>query len=540
MKKYILLFCCILLSLFFTGCKSLDIHRLNKSLNSFYKGGKHFTITVNLEMFGQHAEATSKVCVDPFYLDLDGTGKTVYMQENDFLFLYEFNDERITRTLVGKMTDDSVLELLDYGEPVEIDLTKGTISYDKDTKEYTIEFNGKDALKSLLSYLKDLGYDDSVLDELYVITIKCTNSELSYKIKSKVKNPITNEKEDYIYDVNIKKGKFEIPSIDRLYTQEPSSIYEVVNMSNPEENQELSYYDLGNDYRSYNKYHLDKGQYCIIFNDGKTDYTYYRQNGFFLYDSDYQKLKVNYLVDVDNYGEYQYLFEIAESGDYYSLVMTFNKGGRYRIVKYTNSHEAHDISNIDSISGEIESSFDYHLMEYRSEKQGSLKITNNGLKEVYILYYRDHNLPNWDKKMLNPSDYFYFPIYQGENKIYIVSQFYSDFSKNHYDFDLRLEKIFNDDEKIVLSYEYSDEFIVIYGENTECEFEITEAGKYTVELSNNNLDAHIYYDYRIKLLEKGKVDVWYLVPGTYKVTILIPSQLKGTYDTTKAKLVKLK
>ncbi|MBO4667938.1 MAG: hypothetical protein J5666_07445 [Bacilli bacterium] len=537
MKKYILLFGCILLSLFFINCKRLDIKRLDKLLEDFYKDGNYYIINVNVDIFGQEVEGTSRVCADPFYLDLDGTGKTAYMLEGDYLFLYEFKGKHVKRTLVGKMSDKDVADLVGYGEPIELDLSKCEVSYNKKTKEYTIECNPSDALPALESYMGNLGINKSTLDELFIFTISCNKEELFISIESKVKNPRTNEKEDFELDINIKKEKFTIPSTDNLYTQEPSSIYEVVNMSNVGDIQYLHKNSLQNDYVSYAKYHLDEGKYFIIFNDGDLDN--YRQDCFQFYDANYNRIKVNKVVDVDKYMEFNCLFEITQSGDYYLYVRAFKEGTKYHLENYTNNHEVHDIKYLDNLSGEIESTFDYHLMEFTSYQIGCLKITNIGLENVYIMYYRDDISPRWDKKVLKADEYFNFPIYVGENKMYIVSQFDYNMNNNHYDFDIRFERIYSYGEKIILGYDYGEEFNVIYGEKIECEFEITEAGNYTISLTNKQLEGHIYYDYRIKTTLNGTVDRWYLVPGTYVVTVFLTYQNKGTFTTTKAKLVKL-
>ena len=123
--------------------------------------------------------------------------------------------------------------------------------------------------------------------------------------------------------------------------------------------------------------------------------------------------------------------------------------------------------------------------------------------------------------------------------MYIVSQFDYNMNNNHYDFDIQFNRLYSYGEKIILSYDYGEEFNVFYGEKIECEFEITEAGNYTISLTNKQLEGHIYYDYRIKTTAKGMVDRWYLVPGTYVVTVFLTYQNEGTFTTTKAKLVKL-
>lgn len=549
MKKYILLFGCLIISLFLMNCENNSIKN-NKSLKEltnleilleeFYEDSDYFVITANVDIFGQYAEATSRICLDPFYLDIDGKGRKAYMIDGDFLFLYEFQGNRINRTLVGNIYDKSVDDLLDYGEPLDgIDLTKCDISYNKKTNEYIIKCNVKEALDSLSNYMGDLGNNKSIFDELFIITISCNNDELDIIIKSKAKNPKTDEKEDFEIDINFKKERFSIPSTEMLYTQEPLSIYEVVNMSNVGENQSLKKNGFGNVRVAYNKYHLDKGIYCIIFDGGEAPINNYVRDGYQFYDSNYNRVDVKEVIDVNGNSEYQCLFEITKSGDYYLYVRALYSAEMYRLDSYTNSHEVHDITNIDNLSGKIEGLFDYHLMEFTSDKRGVLQITNNSSQEVYIIYYRDDISPSWEKKKIKANEFFDFPIYLGDNKMYIVSQFNDTIDKNFYDFYLQFERIYIDNKKISISYKYGEEITVIYGEIIECEFEITEAGKYMTRLSNSNMCAHIYNDDRIKIVGYSLRDIWYLEPGTYIVSVFLNSQSNGILTTTRVKIEKL-
>ena len=542
MKKYILLFGCLIISFFLLNCKKQSDEEIIKNnlsalFTEFENNGNYLTLTVNTNFLGQSATATTHICADPFYMDLDDD--KAYMQDGDFLFLYEFEEDRINRSFVGKMTDDSVNDLVDDVDLSELDLSKMTVSYDEDTDEYTLKFYGEIAYSFLYIYMGDLVLDtDTILDNLYVMTIKGNKDELNFKIETKIKVPGSILKKKLVIDICMARGQFTIPNTNRLYTQEPMSVYEVVYMTNVGEDQYITNYELGVGYTSYKKYHFDKGMYYFVFDDGKTTDKYDIQDGYTLYDSNYKRIASKKVIDIDTCSEYNWLFEITESGDYYLSVRAIGKGTKYRIMSYTNNHEAYDIAKIDNLSGKIEGLFDYQMMEITSDRIGALKITNNSSRSVFILYDKGNYYPRWEKKKIDSNDYFIFPISAGYNKMYIVSPFLS--YSNSYSFDLDFEKVFSDDEKITIENDYGEEFNVFYGKDRECEIVITEEGSYTIELTNSRfLDAYIKKDYRVNVLTSGSIPTWYLKPGTYKVFMSVESPWYGAMFTTKAKLVKI-
>lgn len=495
-------------------------------------------------ILNEKAQASLKYSKSPLYFETQENGAVVLIQEEEG-DLYSYTSSSTNPNLLEKTyfgNKDSLNQLVGANnevpiegldiDSIEVKLVKDTYIYKVNLEDFLQNTSNEDQLKEIFS---SLGINPQRFKDFWIV-MKMNffedTAQMIMEMDFEYEGLIISIHLKYLYD----HREFEKINLENytINVEHPNSITGVHQFSSLGTTIRLPYFST-----NYFKFKLEKGQYGIYATDDPSSNNWIDSWALSnlnvkFYNEKQEEIPMG--LDIDSYATFpKKTFYIPEAGTYYlSVSVTVSCDMYIRLNKLNYETVVFETKQelLTSHKGTIEGEYDFDLFT-TDGKEGEIVVLENKLVSPLPLLFYQKNVSSPYGHVQFVSDVCIIELHNGENKIFVCSDFDGYKYPIDYDFDVKKYVLKNGYEKRVrdlkeITTEFSDlTYIVGYSlpkprvllkiekkSNVKFEFQSEEKPQFYVIVKKNEQDigTHFY--------DGDSMD---LEPGTYIVEMGVNS-----------------